>query len=242
MSEEIIQNKASESKKYSIVIPVFNEDDSIGPLLAEIIKVMKVVDKPYEVVFVNDGSTDGSLKTLEGIHSRVPDRVQLVDLPQRGGQTNALRQGLNAATGEVVITMDADLQNDPEDIPKLITKMEETGADCVCGWRKNRQDTMLKAGLSKLGNILQRLFTGLKIHDVSCTLRAYKRACVKNIPLNWEGQHRFIPLCLSLQGYKVEEIVSNHRYRQYGHSKYTHGRIFRVMSDFFRILQTRGKA
>lgn len=242
MSDEITQNKPPAPKKYSIVVPVFNEDDSVGPLLSEIIKVMTTIKESYEVVFVNDGSTDGSLKTLEGIRNRIPDRVQLVDLPQRGGQTNALRQGLNMAVGEIVMTMDADLQNDPEDIPKLIAKMEETGADCVCGWRKNRQDSLLKAGLSKLGNILQRIFTGLKIHDVSCTLRAYKRQCVKNIPLNWEGQHRFIPLSLSLQGYKIDEIVSNHRYRQYGHSKYTHGRIFRVISDFFRILQTRGKA
>jgi len=142
--------------------------------------------------------------------------------------------------GNVAVTLDADLQNDPADIPKLLKKMEE-GYDCVCGWRKSRQDTLLKAGLSKFGNIMQRLLTGMRIHDVSCTLRAYRKECVPDIALNWEGQHRFIPLSLSLQGYKIGEIVSNHRKRQFGSTKYSHKRIFRVVSDFFKILKTKGK-
>ena len=123
----------------------------------------------------------------------------------------------------------------------MLKKMEEGNYDCVCGWRKARQDTLLKAGLSKFGNILQRLFTGMKIHDVSCTLRIYKQACIDKIALNWEGQHRFIPLSLSLQGYRIGEIVSNHRLRKFGTTKYSHKRIFRVITDFFKVLKARGR-
>ena len=111
-----------------------------------------------------------------------------------------------------------------------------------CGWRKARQDTFLKAVFSKLGNILQRMFTGLTIHDVACTLRAYKASWAAKIPLNWEGQHRFIPLSLSLQGCRIGEIVAHHRERKFGYSKYSHKRIFKVVVDFFRILKTRGKS
>ncbi len=242
MSDKQTQSKEAEICQYSIVVPVYNEDDSLGPLLAEILQVMTGLDKSFEVIFVNDGSTDDSLPTMKVFQQRSPDIIKIVDLPERGGQTNALRKGLDATRGAIAITLDADLQNDPADIPKLLKKMEEGDYDCVCGWRKNRQDTALKAGLSKFGNILQRMFSDLKIHDVSCTLRAYRRRCIADVPLHWEGQHRFIPLGLSLQGYKIGEVVSNHRYRQYGQSKYTHGRIFRVMTDFFKVLETKGKA
>lgn len=242
MSEVTNQPNSSDACQYSIVIPVYNEDDSLGPLLSEILKVMTPLNERFEVIFVNDGSTDGSLQTMMDFQKRSPGIVEIVNLDERAGQTNALRKGLDAAKGEIVITLDADLQNDPADIPKLLKKMKEGDFDCVCGWRKDRQDTALKAGLSKFGNILQRMFSDLKIHDVSCTLRAYRRRCIADVPLHWEGQHRFIPLGLSLQGYKIGEVVSNHRYRQYGHSKYSHGRIFRVVTDFFKVLETKGKA
>lgn len=227
--------------EYSIVIPVYNEEESLKPLLEEILLVMTPLGVSYEIIFVNDCSDDSSPAVMKDFVKNLPEIVRLLDLPERSGQTSALKQGLEEARGSIVVTLDADLQNDPADIPKMLDKMKE-GYSCICGWRKARQDTPLKACLSKLGNVLQRLFTKMKIHDVSCTLRAYKKECVPSIALNWEGQHRFIPMSLSLQGYKVGEIVSNHRKRRFGSTKYSHKRIFKVMTDFFRVLKSGGKA
>jgi len=226
--------------KYSIVIPVYSEEGSLRPLFAELLAVMTPINNSYEIVFVNDCSYDQSLSIMEGFKKEFPEVVRIVNLDKRSGQTLSLRKGLDASRGEIAVTLDADLQNDPADIPKMLEKMEE-GFDCVCGWRKARQDTPLKAVLSKTGNVLQRLFTGMKIHDVSCTLRVYKRMCIDKIALNWEGQHRFIPLSLSLQGYRVGEVVSNHRLRKFGNTKYSHKRIFRVIGDFFRVLKAKGR-
>lgn len=225
---------------YSIVIPVYNEEESLSPLLDEIMQAVGSLNRPYEIIFVNDYSSDTSTEILESFVRKFPEIVRVVTMTQRSGQTVSMRKGLDKSIGKIVVTLDADLQNDPADIPKLFAKMEE-GYDCVCGWRKARQDTPLKAGMSKFGNVMQRLFTGMKIHDVSCTLRAYKRHCVDKIPLNWEGQHRFIPLCLSLQGFKVGEIISNHRLRKFGHTKYSNKRVFRVVVDFFKILSVKGR-
>lgn len=225
----------------SVVFPVYNEEESLEPLLAEVLTVMSGLNKPYEIIFVDDCSSDETPQILSRFRDDLPEIIRIVTLPERSGQTRALRAGLDAARGETAVTLDADLQNDPADIPALLKKLED-GYDCVCGWRRARQDTLVKAALSKLGNILQRLFTRLSIHDVSCTLRVYRRECIARIPLNWEGQHRFIPLCLVLQGYKVGEVESNHRARQYGFTKYSHKRIFRVVTDFFRILKAGGRA
>ncbi len=231
---------AEKSLYCSIVIPVYNEEESLKDLFGELLRAMSPLAAPYEIIFVDDCSSDKTPQLLQEFHRNLPEIVRILPLAQRSGQSLAMQQGLSLAKGEIVVTLDADLQNDPADIPRLFEKMRE-GYDCVCGWRKSRQDTLLKAGLSKFGNLCQRMFTGLTIHDVSCTLRAYKKKCVPDIPLNWEGAHRFIPLNLSLRGYKIGEIVSNHRLRRYGTSKYSHKRIFRVVSDFFRIIITKGK-
>ena len=167
---------------YSIVIPVYNEEESLKPLFSEILQVMTPLNKAYEIIFVDDCSSDQSQEIMENFKSEFPEVVHIVRLPERSGQTFALRKGLDAASGEVSATLDADLQNDPADIPKMLEEMARGDYDCVCGWRLSRQDTPLKAGLSKFGNVLQRLFTGLKIHDVSCTLRIYKKHCVSKIP------------------------------------------------------------
>lgn len=222
-------------KAYSIVIPVYNEEESLQSLFDEILSGLTDVHAPFEIVFINDCSSDRSPDILEQLKKEFPALVRVIHLKNRSGQTFALKQGINAADGDVIITLDADLQNDPADIPKLLKKMGE-GFDVVCGWRKSRQDKFLKAMLSKTGNVLQRVMTGMCIHDISCTLRAYRKECAKNVPLEWEGQHRFIPLSLSLRGYKIGEIVANHRLRKYGYSKYSHKRIFKVVIDFFRVL------
>jgi len=225
---------------FSVVIPVYNEEESLKLLFSEILQAMTPLNRAYEIVFVNDGSSDQSGAILGTFKQQLPEVVRILSLPKRSGQTYALKEGLKAVRGAVAITLDADLQNDPADIPRLLAKMKE-GYSCVCGWRKARQDTLLKARLSKCGNVLQRMFTGLKIHDVSCTLRAYQKDCLDKIALNWEGQHRFIPLSLSLQGYKIGEIISHHRRRRFGYTKYSHKRIFRVIMDFFRILKAKGR-
>ncbi|MCK5012929.1 MAG: glycosyltransferase family 2 protein [Candidatus Omnitrophica bacterium] len=226
---------------YSIIVPVYNEEESLMPLFSELLHVMTPLNQSYEIVFINDCSSDESPMIMENFQKEFPEVVHVIHLPQRSGQTFGLRKGLDACHGMIAVTLDADLQNDPADIPKMLEKMKEGNYDCVCGWRRSRQDTLLKAGLSKLGNISQRLFTGMKIHDVSCTLRTYKRDCIGKIALNWEGQHRFIPLSLSLQGYCVGEIVSNHRLRKFGTTKYSHKRIFRVIGDFFKVLKAGGR-
>ena len=239
--EENKVNKNNVAVNCSIVIPVYNEEESIKLLFDEVNKVMEDMRRSHEIIFVNDCSSDSSPEIMEELRRSFPNIVNIIHLKERRGQTFAMKQGLNIAHGETVLTMDADLQNDPSDITKLITRMEQEGYDVVCGWRKARQDKPLKAILSKTGNVLQRFFTGMRIHDVSCTLRLYKNKCVADIPLNWEGQHRFIPLSLSLQGYRVGEVVSHHRQRRFGYSKYGHKRIFKVVVDFFRILIARGK-
>ena len=221
--------------KYSLVIPVYNEEESLEVLIAEIFQVMTPLSGGYEIIFINDCSSDNSAKIIREFESQFPEVIRGIYLNKRSGQTFALAQGIQNANGENIITLDADLQNDPADIPSLLVKME-MGYDCVCGWRKEREDVLLKTVFSKLGNILQRVVTRLKIHDISCTLRGYKRGCLQNLSLEWEGQHRFIPLILSRQGYKIGEVVSGHRRRLYGRSKYSHRRIGRVILDFFRVL------
>jgi len=227
--------------KYSIVIPVHNEQDSLTTLHEEIQRAMRSVSAEYEEIFVNDGSTDRTLEILKRFEKENPQRTRIIHSQQRRGQTDALRKGLEAVQGNVAITIDADLQNDPSDIPRLIDALNEDGYAVICGWRKARQDRPFKAFLSKLGNILQRSFTGLNIHDVSCTMRAYKKECLEKIPLRWEGQHRFIPVSLALQGYKVGEVIAHHRQRRFGKTKYSHKRIFQVIVGFFKVLKQRGR-
>jgi len=227
----------NERKQISIVIPVKNEEDSLTDLFRELEAVLSELGKEYEIIFADDCSSDNSPELLSALEREHPRTVRVITLARQSGQTAAMKAGLSLAEGEVVVTMDADLQNDPADIPMLILKLQ--GAfDCVCGWRKDRQDKLLKTILSQIGNVLQRVLTGLKVHDTSCTLRAYDARCTKDIPLDRAGQHRFIPLSLSLQGFRVGEILANHRRRRYGRSKYRHRRIGKVVVGFFRVLIT----
>lgn len=221
--------------KLSIVIPVYNEEESVDVLFKEIRGSLDPMGISWEIIFVDDCSDDRTPGKLKVFQKEMPEQIRVVTLLQRSGQSYALRKGLDIVEGDIVVTLDADLQNDPADIPRLMAKMLE-GYDVVCGWRRDRQDKPLKKVLSKFGNILQRIFTGMTIHDISCTLRAYKKECSQKIPLDWEGQHRFIPLILAKQGYKIGEIVSHHRERRFGYSKYSHKRIFKVIYDFFRIM------
>ncbi len=222
-------------KKVSVVIPLYNEEENI-PILYE--KLKEVLDKEpydYEIIFVNDGSTDGTAKKLEEI-ARKDKKVKVIDFARNFGQTAAMAAGLDLATGDVIITMDGDLQNDPEDIPRLIEKIEE-GYDVVSGWRKDRKDAAVSRKLpSKIANWLIGKLTGVKIHDYGCTLKAYRSEVIKRIRLYGE-LHRFIPALISTVTSvdKIVEIPVKHHPRIYGKSKYGISRTFKVISDLLFI-------
>jgi len=243
MAEPLSQSHSplsSQQPFYSLVIPVFNEQDSLDILTREIIAVTSRLDHPAEIVFIDDESSDQSRAIMQRLSEEFSGTVRWLAMPGRCGQTAALRQGLKSSKGQILITLDADLQNDPQDIPDMLTKLN-AGYDVVCGWRKARHDKPLKAVLSKMANLVQRRLTGLPVHDISCTLRVYKRTCIRRLELDWEGQHRFIPLILAFQGFRLDEVEAHHRSRRFGASKYTHKRVFKVVRDFLRIYRNRKK-
>jgi glycosyltransferase involved in cell wall biosynthesis len=217
----------------SIVIPVFNEAENVGLLHKEIAAAIRGRAEDYEIIFVDDGSTDDSLAVLKGIHSLDP-RVKIIQFRKNFGQSAAISAGFENSRGGVVVAMDADLQNDPADIPLLVDKMAE-GFDIVNGWRKNRRDKWLTRRVpSFFGNKLISWITGVKLHDYGCTLRGFRRDVVKNLNLYGE-MHRYIPAIASRMGIKSTEIIVNHRERKFGKSKYGLGRTFRVVLDLISL-------
>ena len=218
-------------KKLSVVIPVMNEEDNIKPLLDEIRKSLKNID--YEVIFVDDGSND---KTVQRIKELADDRVKLIVFSRNFGQTTAMAAGIDAAEGELIATLDGDLQNDPSDIPMMMEKLEKEGWDVVAGRRANRQDGfLLRKVPSKIANWLIRKLTGVYISDYGCTLKLFKSDVAKNLSLYGE-LHRFIPVLASLYGAKMTEVDVKHHPRIYGKSKYGIGRTFKVISDLMLML------
>ncbi len=217
----------------SIVIPIFNEEENID-ILYERLKIS--LDKlriDYEIVFVDDGSQDNSLNLLKEIQQN-DSKVILVAFRRNFGQTASFMVGFEAANGDVIVTMDGDLQNDPEDIQKLLNKINE-GFDLVSGWRKNRQDTFINRKVpSMVANWLISKSTGVNLHDYGCSLKAYKKEIVKNIRLYGE-MHRFIPAIASQIGAKIAEIETTHHLRIYGRSKYGISRTFRVVLDLIMV-------
>ena len=222
-------------KKVSIVIPVFNEEENVPILYRKLKEVLDSLPYDYEIIFVNDGSTDGTGKVLEEI-AKKDKRVKVVEFARNFGQTPAMVAGMDYATGDVIITMDGDLQNDPKDIPRLLEKIEE-GYDVVSGWRKNRKDAAVSRKLpSKIANWLIGKLTGVKIHDYGCTLKAYRSDVIKRVRLYGE-LHRFIPALASTVTSvdRIIEIPVEHHPRVYGKSKYGISRTFKVISDLFFI-------
>jgi len=220
----------------SVVVPVYNEEESLGPLHAE---VRAALDGPkgglgnWELVFVDDRSTDRSLQVMLGLRESDP-RVRIVRFRRNAGQTAAMAAGFDRARGHVVVTLDGDLQNDPADIPLLVRRLDE-GYDIAAGWRRKRHDGFLLRRLpSMAANRLIALVTGTRIHDTGCTLKAFRRQVVKNLPIYAE-QHRFLPAMSRSTGARVIEVEVNHRARRFGHSKYGIGRAFRVFLDLFVI-------
>lgn len=217
----------------SVVIPIFNEEESIPLLYARLAAVLDRCGGPFEIIAVDDGSRDASFARLEAL-ARADARLRVVRFRRNFGQTAAFAAGFERARGDVVITIDADLQNDPADIPRLLHKLDE-GYDVVSGWRERRREPFLSRRLpSLLANRLISLVTGLKLHDYGCSLKAYRREVVQDLQLYGE-LHRFIPAIASWQGVTVAELPVNHAPRRYGKSKYGIGRTARVALDLLTV-------
>ena len=218
--------------KISVVIPVFNEQESIKELYIQLSAALKN-QKRYEIVFINDGSSDKSEKAIIDL-STEDDRVKLISFYRNFGKSAALSEGFKYASGEIIITMDADLQDDPNEISNLINKLDE-GYDLVSGWKQKRYDPWTKTFPSKIFNFVTRVLTGVKIHDFNCGLKAYRSSVIKSIEV-FGGRHRYIPALAGQMNFSVSEIVVNHRPRIYGETKYGGSRIFHGFFDLLTIL------
>ncbi len=218
----------------SIVVPIYNEEENLRLLYEELVAELRQLDQSYEMIFVDDGSTDRSYTVAEELAKRDPN-LTLIKLRRNFGQTAALSAGIERALGEVVIPMDGDLQNDPKDIGRLLAKMNEGGYECVSGWRKQRQDKAVTRRFpSIMANLLISWFSGIRLHDYGCTLKAYKRTVIEGVRLYGE-MHRFIPVYAAWQGAHVTELAVNHRARRFGRSKYGLNRVMKVLLDLFVV-------
>ena len=217
----------------SIVVPIFDEQPSLELLHAEIARSLDAFGRPWEVLYVDDRSRDGSFRTLIELRGRDP-RVGIIRLRMRCGQTAAMQAGFDHARGRIVVTLDGDLQNDPADIPALVTRVEQ-GYDVAAGWRKQRYDGFVLRRLpSRIANYLIQLVTRVPIHDTGCTLKAFRRELLERMPIYAE-QHRFLPAISAGAGARVSEVLVNHRPRRFGRSKYGLGRATRVLLDLLAV-------
>jgi glycosyltransferase involved in cell wall biosynthesis len=224
----------------SIVIPVYNEEESILPLYQSLCRACEPLEKPYELIFIDDGSRDKTFDVLKRLN-KADSRVNVIRFRKNFGQTAAMAAGFEYASGEVIVSMDGDLQNDPGDIATLLSKIGE-GFDVVCGWRKNRQDKLWTRRLpSRMANWIIGLITGVQVHDNGCSLKAYRASVIKSVALYGE-MHRFIPAMSTLAGAKITEIIVNHHPRRFGKSKYGIGRVWRVALDIITVKLITGSA
>ena len=218
----------------SVVIPVYNEEENIQLLHNSIREALSDLNKSWEVVYVDDGSSDDSLSILEKITVEDPESTTVVALRRNFGQTAAIAAGIDFAHGEIIILMDADMQNDPADIPLLLQKIDD-GFDVVSGWRRNRQDTFISRTFpSRIANWLISSVTGVHLHDYGCTLKAYKREVITDFKLYGE-MHRFIPAYAHSVGAKITEVPVTHHPRKFGKTKYGINRTFKVILDLFTV-------
>jgi len=218
-----------EKPDLSIVVPLFDEEDNVKKLHAEITAVLDKLNKSYEIIFVNDGSAD---KTLENCAGLKP--LKVINFRRNFGQTASLDAGFKEAKGDIVITMDGDLQDDPANIPRLLRKMKEGSYDIVASWRRSRKDSFSKKLLSKGADQLRKILLHDSIHDSGCMLRAYKKDCLKKLDLMGE-MHRFIPATLGMRGFTVGEVEVNHRPRIHGVTKYNYKRLLKGFLDVLGV-------
>jgi glycosyltransferase involved in cell wall biosynthesis len=216
----------------SIIIPLYNEEESVEKLVSKITDVGRQFDFRYEIMLVDDGSTDATWQTIERLTAEVL-QVRGIKLRRNFGQTSAMVAGFESAAGEIIVTMDGDLQNDPSDIPKLLSKMQE-GFDIVSGWRKERKDHFSRVLPSRIANYIISITTGVRLHDYGCSLKAYRSEAIKSIRA-YGDMHRFFPALASMTGARVTEMPVNHYPRRHGKSKYGFDRILKVFSDIFSM-------
>ena len=217
----------------SVITPIYNEEKNIPILVDQLLEVLQPLQKPFEIIAINDGSRDGSLAELRKQASLHPE-LKVVDFRRNYGQTAAIMAGIDHASGDIIISIDADLQNDPQDIPNLLAKLEE-GFDVVSGWRKDRQDEAFRRNfLSRVANGLISSISGVRLHDYGCTLKAYRSDVVKNVRLYGE-MHRFIPIYASWMGAKVVDMPVRHYARRHGRSNYGLERIVKVILDLIVV-------
>jgi glycosyltransferase involved in cell wall biosynthesis len=218
----------------SIVVPVFNEEQSLPGLLESLISVLARLPYRYEIILVNDGSTDDSLSVMRSFSDAHPE-VRLVDFRRNYGQTAALMAGIDHSSNDIVVMIDADLQNDPADIPRLLAKLDE-GYDVVSGWRQDRKDSKISRNwVSRVANRLISRVSGVKLNDYGCTLKAYRRSVVSGVRLYGE-MHRFIPIYAQWQGARITELEVSHHSRRFGSSNYGLERIFKVVLDLLVVV------
>lgn len=216
----------------SVVIPVYNEEENVGPLNAELMEVLQSLSKTFEAIYVDDGSKDKSYALLKELQKNNPS-IRIIKFRKNSGQTAAFDAGIRAALGEVIVTMDADLQNDPHDIPKLLEKIGD--ADAVCGWRQKRNDTFVRRISSRIANSVRNRLSGETIKDVGCSLKAFRSVYAKKMQL-FNGMHRFFPTLIKMEGGTVAEIPVNHRPRKFGTPKYNiRNRVVRSFVDLLAV-------
>ncbi len=216
----------------SVVIPAYNEQENVELLYRKLKVVLDKLRRKYEIIYVDDGSIDNTFGVLKQLHNK-DSNVKVIKFRKNFGQTAALDVGFKQAAGSIIISMDADMQNDPEDIPMLISKLNE-GYDLVSGWRLKRNDPITKIFASRFSNALRRLITGDKIHDAGCSLKAYRRECFQDLDLYGE-MHRYIPSLLEWKGFKITEIPVKHNQRKFGSSKYNVTRLFKGFLDLLVV-------
>ncbi len=227
----------SQPHRLSIVIPLYNEEDNVRPLLERIHQVLGDYPHPWELILVDDGSSDRTVSRIKEEARRHGPHVRLIELQRNFGQTAAMQAGIDAARGDVIVTLDGDLQNDPQDIPRLVKRLLEEDLDLVAGWRRDRQDNVwLRTIPSKLANRLIGRVTGVHLHDYGCTLKAFRAHILKEVRLYGE-MHRFIPAWVATltTPARIAEEVVNHHPRRFGQSKYGISRTFRVLLDLLAV-------
>lgn len=218
----------------SVVFPVYNEEENVPILMEEIARALDPTGRTYEVIAVDDGSRDRSLAVLHELRSKYP-QLRVLTFATNSGQTAALDAGWRAARGKYVVSLDADLQNDPADIPAMLRRLEDGGVDMVIGVRVNRHDTWSRRMQSRIGNGVRNWLTHDQVTDTGCSLKLVKREAVEKVKL-FTGMHRFLPTLVRMQGYKVTEMPVNHRARQFGVSKYgAMNRAFRGLADCLAV-------
>ena len=217
----------------SIIVPLYNEEDSLTELTTQITNVLKDLDLSYEICFVDDGSTDESLSKIKQLRGQ-NNKIKILSFRKNYGKSAALSEGFKMACGDIIITIDADLQDDPAEIPNLISKIND-GYDLVSGWKKQRHDPITKTLPSKLFNFITAKATGIEIHDFNCGLKAYRQEVIKEIPV-YGSLHRYLPVLAHWKGFAIGEIIVHHHARKYGVTKYGWRRFFDGFFDLFTVL------